>query len=76
MDREKLVKDLLYQIRLGEDSGYEFINRSRMMDKRGEGVPVILNESEKLSGKRPEYQMVGEELQLTVYAAKKESYRD
>jgi predicted HTH transcriptional regulator len=22
MDREKLVKDLLYQIRLGEDSGY------------------------------------------------------
>ncbi|OZB20066.1 MAG: hypothetical protein B7X58_01690, partial [Marinobacter sp. 34-60-7] len=52
------------------------INRSRMMDKRGEGVPVIFNESEKLSGKRPEYQMVGEELQLTVYAAKKESYRD
>jgi len=51
------------------------INRSRMMDKRGEGVPVILNESEKLSGKRPEYKMVGEELQLTIYAAKKEPYR-
>jgi len=51
------------------------INRSRMMDKRGEGVLVILNESEALSGKRPEYKMVGEELQLIVYAAKKEPYR-
>ena len=51
------------------------INRSRMMDKRGEGVPVILNESEKLSGMRPEYKMAGEELQLTIYPAKKEPYR-
>jgi ATP-dependent DNA helicase RecG len=51
------------------------INRSRMMDKRGEGVPVIMSESETLSGKRPEYKMVGEELQLTIYAAQKEPYR-
>lgn len=51
------------------------INRAHVMDKRGEGVPVILAESEKLSGKRPEYQMVGEELQLTLYAAQKDAYR-
>jgi predicted HTH transcriptional regulator len=51
------------------------INRSRMMDKRGEGVPVIMSESESLSGKRPDYQMAGEELQLTIYAAQKQAYR-
>jgi len=51
------------------------INRSHIMDKRGEGVPVILNESQVLSGKRPEYQMVGEELQLTLFAAKAQPYR-
>jgi hypothetical protein len=43
-----------------------------MMDKRGEGVPVIVNESEQLSGRRPEYRMAGEELQLTIFAATKD----
>jgi hypothetical protein len=43
-----------------------------MMDKRGEGVPIIMAESEALSGQRPEYAMAGEELQLTIYAATKE----
>jgi len=47
------------------------VERAMMMDKRGEGVPVIIHESEKLSGKTPEYTMVGEELQLTIYAATK-----
>jgi predicted HTH transcriptional regulator len=49
------------------------VERSLMMDKRGEGVPLVLDESERLSGKRPTYQMVGEELQLTIYAAEKET---
>jgi hypothetical protein len=41
------------------------------MDKRGEGVPIILTESEKLSGHRPKYQLIDEtELLLTIYAAK------
>ncbi|MBU2708646.1 putative DNA binding domain-containing protein [Zooshikella marina] len=48
------------------------VDRAMMMDKRGEGVPVIVNESERLSGRRPEYRMVGEELQLTVFAAAKD----
>jgi predicted HTH transcriptional regulator len=45
------------------------LGRSLMMDKRGEGVPIIFNESERLSDQRPEYHMAGEELKLTIYAA-------
>jgi predicted HTH transcriptional regulator len=45
-------------------------DRSTIMDKRGEGVPIILSLSEKLSGKRPVYRLLdGDELQLTIYAA-------
>ena len=41
-----------------------------MMDRRGNGVPVILAKSEKLSHKRPVYDMLGDaELRLTIYAA-------
>ena len=44
--------------------------RTFVMDRRGNGVPVILEKSEKLSGKRPVYDMLGEaELRLTIYAA-------
>lgn len=45
--------------------------RSFIMDKRGEGVPIIITESEKLSGRRPEFRLLDEaELMLTIYAAK------
>lgn len=44
--------------------------RDFIMDKRGEGVPIIITESEALSGKRPEYQLIDEaELKLTIFAA-------
>jgi hypothetical protein len=40
------------------------------MDKRGEGVPIILTESEQLSGKRPVYRLIDDaELLLTLFAA-------
>jgi ATP-dependent DNA helicase RecG len=45
------------------------VGRGLMMDKRGEGVPIILKESDALSGQTPEYQMRGEELILTIFAA-------
>ena len=46
------------------------IVRSRIMDRRGEGVPVILSASSKLSGKRPKYELLGDsELKLTIFAA-------
>ena len=45
-------------------------HRTHIMDKRGEGVPIILSRSEALSGKAPEYRLVDEsELLLTIYAA-------
>jgi len=47
--------------------------RYRPIERRGEGVPKILKESEALSTLRPEYRIVGErELLLTIYAASKE----
>lgn len=48
----------------------EFTGRSSMMDKRGEGVQIILDSSERLSGKRPVFSLVDEsELLLIVPAA-------
>ena len=45
------------------------VARERIMDKRGEGVPVILTASGKLSGVQPEYRLLGEsELMLTIFA--------
>lgn len=44
--------------------------RNYFMDKRGEGVPIILTESQKLSGRLPEYRLIDDsELLLTIYAA-------
>ena len=46
-------------------------DRGAIMDKRGEGVSIILERSEKLAGRRPEYRVVDEaELILTVWAAR------
>ncbi len=43
-------------------------DRKFLMDRRGEGVPIILSESEKLSGQRPEYRLIDDvELMLTIY---------
>ena len=46
-------------------------HRQFIMDKRGEGVPIIFSESEKLSGRHPEYRLIDDsELMLTIFAAK------
>lgn len=45
-------------------------HRSRIMDKRGEGVPIILERSLELSGMEPRYRLIDDaELLLTVWAA-------
>ena len=45
-------------------------DRRTMMDKRGEGVRIIMENSERLSGRLPEYRLIGEsELMLTIWAA-------
>ena len=44
--------------------------RHYFMERRGEGVPIILTESNKLSGRFPEYRLIDDsELLLTIYAA-------
>ncbi len=46
------------------------VGRKRLMDRRGDGVPVIRRESRELSGRLPEYTLVGDvELQLVIWAA-------
>jgi predicted HTH transcriptional regulator len=52
------------------DDGELAPHRQHIMDKRGEGVPIILEQSHALAGRMPEYRLIGEsELLLTIYAA-------
>ena len=45
-------------------------DRRHMMERRGEGVPIILDNSERLSGKEPEYRLIDDaELLLTIHAS-------
>ncbi len=45
-------------------------SRKTMMDRRGEGVPIILERSEQLSGRTPLYELFDDaELRLTIYAS-------
>jgi len=66
--RNELVTSLLaecpvsYSERIG--------GRKHYMEKRGDGVPIIIRESMELSGKRPEYKLLDHsELFLTIFAA-------
>ncbi len=55
-------------------NAHEEAGRQALIERRGEGVPKIMNASTALSGKEPEYRMVDDaELLLTVFAASKES---
>lgn len=66
--RNEAVSSLLARCPMNRDDLKGF--RSRIMDKRGEGVPIILSRSEQLSGKVPEFRMTDDsELMLTIYAA-------
>lgn len=65
--RNELLTSLLARCPLNDN---ELSEDHFIMDKRGEGVPIILSESEKLSGKRPVYRLLDEsELMLTIFAA-------
>lgn len=65
--RNELVVSLLSRCPVGHEDG---LGRSRMMERRGDGVPIILEESAELSGRRPEYVLLDEtELQLIIWGA-------
>lgn len=68
--RNEAITSLLAKCNVPESIPSLRSNRSTLMDRRGEGVPLILDRSEKISGRRPLYQTVdGAELLLTIYAA-------
>ena len=65
--RNELIVSLLARCPVWEG---ETLGRTHIMDRRGDGVPVILNESRKLSGRLPEYRLIDDsELQLVIWAA-------
>lgn len=66
--RNEALTSLLARCPVGNDglAGH----RIHIMDKRGEGVSIILARSDQVSGRRPQYRMTDEsELALTIYAA-------
>jgi len=65
--RNELISSLLARCPMNFDAVGS--HREFIMDKRGEGVPIILSESVKLSGKKPEYVLIDDaELKLTIFA--------
>lgn len=67
--RNEAITSLLAKCPVAE-AGHAMTERSAMMDKRGEGVQIILDLSERLSGMRPEYRLIDDaELLLVMRAA-------
>ena len=63
--RNELIVSLL--ARCPAPSG---VGRMKMMDRRGDGVPIIRSESRTLSGRLPEYTLIDDgELLLVIWAA-------
>ena len=66
--RNELITSLLARCPVEDPTGD--VGRQFYMEKRGEGVPIILEESRKLSGRDPVYLLIDDaELLLTIYAA-------
>ncbi len=66
--RNELICTCLSRCPLTE--GLTNVLRTRMMDRRGEGVPVIYMATQKLAGKSPVYKLFGDsELMLTIFSA-------
>ncbi|MFO7876442.1 MAG: ATP-binding protein [Desulfovermiculus sp.] len=67
--RNETITTLLAKCRVPDEDGLE-TGRTTMMDKRGEGVSIILETSQRLSGRIPEYRLIDDsELLLIIYAA-------
>jgi predicted HTH transcriptional regulator len=65
--RNELITSLLAETPIAESIGN--IGRGFYMEKRGDGVPIIFEESLKLSGRRPDYRLIDDaELLLTIWA--------
>ena len=66
--RNEALASIFGRIPVGEIRGSG--DRQFFMERRGDGVPIILRETEALSGKSPEYQLIDDsDLVLTIPAA-------
>jgi len=66
--RNELITTLLAKCPVEDPSGQ--LKRRFLMEKRGDGVPIILEESRRLSGREPSYRLIDDaELLLTIYSA-------
>ena len=66
--RNEALASIFGRIPVGEIQGSS--NRQFFMERRGDGVPIILRETEALSGKIPEYQLIDDsDLVLTIPTA-------
>ena len=63
--RNELIVSLLARCPVGDPG---VVGRSHLMDRRGDGVPIILEESVVLSGRKPEYSVIDHsELRLVIW---------
>jgi len=63
--RNELIASLLARCPVEPATGVS--HRRYIMDRRGEGVPLILSRTEELSGRRPHYRLIDDnELMLTI----------
>jgi ATP-dependent DNA helicase RecG len=66
--RNELLTSLLAETPVAEAIGD--VGRGFYMEKRGDGVPIIINESVNLSRKKPAYQLIDDaKLLLTIFSA-------
>ena len=66
-NRNELIVSLLARRRVDPDLD---LGRRYMMDRRGDGVPIIRRETRRLSGRLPEYELIdGNELRLVMWAS-------
>lgn len=68
--RNETLTSLLAKVPVPLDLEWLTTDRRTLMDKRGEGVRIILENSERLSGRCPEYRLLDDtELMLTIFGA-------
>lgn len=68
--RNETITSLLAKCPVPDDAEWLDMSRRTFMEKRGEGVRIVLENSERLSGRLPDYRLIDDaELLLTIYAA-------
>lgn len=66
--RNETLTSMLARCRIPDGLNWLKTDRQTLMDKRGEGVRIILDAGLRLSGKMPEYRLIGDaELLLTIF---------